>query len=67
MEGVEDIPGAALKEGLGPSGAEWEWETFEEYLDALGRREFAADVRIPPLFDLFSLLTSYRWLFLSLC
>ncbi len=39
MEGVEDIPGAALSEGL-----TWEWETFEEYLDALDRREFAVDV-----------------------
>ena len=32
MEGVEDIPGAALSEGI-----EWEWETFPEYLDALER------------------------------
>jgi N-acyl-D-aspartate/D-glutamate deacylase len=39
MEGVEDIPGAALSEGLS-----WEWETFEEYLDALERREFVVDV-----------------------
>ena len=30
MEGVEDIPGAALHEGLS-----WEWESFPEYLDAL--------------------------------
>src|SRR6059058_2336228 len=30
MEGVEDIPGAALSEGI-----EWEWETFPEYLDAV--------------------------------
>ena len=30
MEGVEDIPGAALHEGL-----TWEWETFAEYLDAV--------------------------------
>ncbi|MEM7342311.1 MAG: amidohydrolase family protein [Actinomycetota bacterium] len=30
MEGVEDIPGAALHEGL-----PWEWETFGEYLDYL--------------------------------
>lgn len=28
MEGVEDIPGAALAEGL-----TWEWETFPEYMD----------------------------------
>ena len=30
MEGVEDIPGAALAEGI-----QWNWETFPEYLDAL--------------------------------
>jgi hypothetical protein len=30
MEGVEDIPGTALAEGI-----RWEWETFPEYLDAL--------------------------------
>ena len=30
MEGVEDIPGAALSEGI-----RWDWETFPEYLDAL--------------------------------
>ena len=30
MEGVEDIPGAALHEGLS-----WDWQTFAEYLDAL--------------------------------
>ena len=29
MEGVEDIPGSALHEGL-----PWDWETFPEYLDA---------------------------------
>jgi N-acyl-D-amino-acid deacylase len=39
MEGVEDIPGAALTAGM-----EWEWETFEEYLDALDRRRWVADV-----------------------
>jgi hypothetical protein len=31
MEGVEDIPGTALHEGI-----DWRWETFPEYLDALG-------------------------------
>lgn len=30
MEGVEDIPGTALHEGIS-----WEWESFPEYLDAL--------------------------------
>lgn len=39
MEGVEDIPGAALHEGI-----QWEWETFPEYLDALERRTWVADV-----------------------
>ena len=31
MEGVEDIPGAALTDGM-PWG---EWETFAEYLDVI--------------------------------
>ncbi|HUI04181.1 MAG TPA: amidohydrolase family protein [Acidimicrobiales bacterium] len=39
MEGVEDIPGTALSEGMS-----WEWESFAEYLDALERRRFAVDV-----------------------
>jgi N-acyl-D-amino-acid deacylase len=39
MEGVEDIPGAALSEGIN-----WEWETFPEYLDALERRNWTVDV-----------------------
>jgi N-acyl-D-aspartate/D-glutamate deacylase len=33
MEGVEDIPGAALDEGLN-----WSWESFGQYLDALEAR-----------------------------
>jgi N-acyl-D-aspartate/D-glutamate deacylase len=33
MEGVEDIPGAALHEGLS-----WAWHSFPEYLDALESR-----------------------------
>jgi N-acyl-D-aspartate/D-glutamate deacylase len=39
MEGVEDIPGTALHEGI-----QWDWETFPEYLDALERRRLAIDV-----------------------
>ena len=39
MEGVEDIPGAALAEGL-----TWDWETFPEYLDALEVRPRAIDI-----------------------
>jgi N-acyl-D-amino-acid deacylase len=33
MEGVEDIPGAVMSEGLN-----WNWETFPQYLDALDAR-----------------------------
>jgi N-acyl-D-aspartate/D-glutamate deacylase len=40
MEGVEDIPGSALHEGV-PWGA---WETFPEYLDFLETRHYAMDV-----------------------
>ncbi len=39
MEGVEDIPGTALAEGI-----TWEWESFPEYLDALERRCWTTDV-----------------------
>ncbi|MFN3218918.1 MAG: N-acyl-D-amino-acid deacylase family protein [Acidimicrobiales bacterium] len=39
MEGVEDIPGAALAEGI-----DWQWETFPEYLDHLESRRFAVDI-----------------------
>ena len=39
MEGVEDIPGTALAEGI-----QWEWETFPEYLDFLSARSYALDV-----------------------
>jgi len=39
LEGVEDIPGTALTEGLA-----WDWESFGDYLDALDRRSFAVDV-----------------------
>ena len=39
MEGVEDIPGAALAEGI-----TWDWETFPEYLDALDKQPRALDV-----------------------
>ena len=40
MEGVEDIPGAALAEGV-PWGA---WESFPEYLDFLASRQYALDL-----------------------
>ena len=39
MEAVEDIPGSALAEGI-----EWEWETFPEFMDAVGKRELGMDV-----------------------
>ena len=39
MEGVEDIPGTALHAGI-----TWAWESFGEYLDALGKCQFTMDV-----------------------
>ena len=39
MEGVEDIPGTALSEGM-----TWGWETFPEYLDTLDERRWTVDV-----------------------
>ena len=39
MEGVEDIPGTALAEGM-----KWNWETFPEYLDALEELPRTVDV-----------------------
>ena len=38
MEGVEDIPGTALHEGL-----TWEWESFLEYMDALDAKPHTID------------------------
>ncbi|MGZ4795188.1 MAG: N-acyl-D-amino-acid deacylase family protein [Acidimicrobiia bacterium] len=39
MEGVEDIPGAALSEGI-----QWGWESYPEYLDAVDRVPKSLDV-----------------------
>ncbi len=39
MEGVEDIPGSALAEGM-----QWNWESFPEYLDALETLPKAIDI-----------------------
>jgi N-acyl-D-aspartate/D-glutamate deacylase len=39
MEGVEDIPGAVLDEGI-----EWTWESFAEYLDAVASRPHDVDL-----------------------
>ena len=48
MEGVEDIPGTAMTEGI-----TWEWTSFEEYLAALESRphviDFAAQIAHGPL------------------
>ena len=47
MEGVEDIPGSALAEGL-----TWEWESFPDYMDAIDvphTIDFAAQVVHDPL------------------
>ncbi|MDT5178096.1 MAG: N-acyl-D-amino-acid deacylase [Mycobacterium sp.] len=38
MEGVEDIPGSALAEGI-----TWQWESFPEYIDAIEKRHLAVD------------------------
>jgi N-acyl-D-aspartate/D-glutamate deacylase len=38
MEGVEDIPGTALAEGI-----TWQWESFPQYLDAIEKRHLAID------------------------
>ncbi len=39
MEGVEDIPGAVLQEGI-----TWQWESFPDYLDFLSQRRFDMDI-----------------------
>jgi N-acyl-D-aspartate/D-glutamate deacylase len=39
MEGVEDIPGTALTEGL-----TWDWESFPDYLDALEKTPRTMDI-----------------------
>jgi N-acyl-D-aspartate/D-glutamate deacylase len=39
MEGVEDIPGTALAEGI-----DWTWESFPQYLDALDAQERVLDI-----------------------
>ena len=43
MEGVEDIPGSALHDGI-----RWAWEGFPEYLDALDRMPRSLDVAAQP-------------------
>ena len=41
MEGVEDIPGAVLTEGI-----RWQWQTTAEYLDALATMPRAIEVAV---------------------
>lgn len=41
MEGVEDIPGTALHEGL-----TWDWETFPEYMDAIDKIPHTIDFAV---------------------
>ena len=41
MEGVEDIPEVVLTQGL-----PWNWHSFPEYMDALGSREYDADIAV---------------------
>src|ERR1700683_1709996 len=39
MEGVEEIPGAVLADGL-----DWNWESFPEFMDVLDGRKRAIDI-----------------------
>ena len=39
MEGVEDIPGSALHEGI-----QWDWEPFPEFLNAIEKKDFVMDL-----------------------
>lgn len=39
MEGVEDIPGIVLDEGM-----DWQWRSYADYLDRLEQRRFTMDV-----------------------
>ena len=41
MEGVEDIPGAVLQEGLA-----WNWQSFPEFMDSLDGRNYDVDVAV---------------------
>jgi len=41
MEGVEDIPGVVMREGLS-----WDWRSFPEYLDALEARPHDIDIGV---------------------
>ena len=41
MEGVEDIPGVVLNEGLA-----WNWRSFPEFMESLDHRPFDVDVAV---------------------
>ncbi len=41
MEGVEDIPGSALHEGV-----DWQWESFPQFMDALGKMNHALNIGV---------------------
>lgn len=41
MEGVEDIPGVALTEGM-----KWDWQTFAEFVEMLSQRRWSMDVAV---------------------
>ncbi|MEK7433278.1 MAG: amidohydrolase family protein [Cyanobacteriota bacterium] len=41
MEGVEDIPGSAMWEGI-----QWEWESFPEYIASLEKKKAALDFAV---------------------
>lgn len=46
MEGVEDIPGTALHEGIS-----WQWESFPQYLDAIDRVPHTIDFGVMAVHD----------------
>ncbi len=46
MEGVEDIPGTALHEGIS-----WNWESFPEYLDAIDALPHSIDFGVMAVHD----------------
>jgi N-acyl-D-aspartate/D-glutamate deacylase len=41
MDGVEEIPGAVLAEGL-----KWNWESFADYMDVLAARRYTMDIGV---------------------
>jgi len=41
MEGVEDIPGTALHEGI-----DWDWESFPEYMNAIEKKPHTIDFAV---------------------